>query len=166
MATPLVNSIGEARSSQSAGRRFRLRFEYRGVNYDNDSGRSSKFWEIEGNGTSLVTVRWGKIGTAGQSQGKTFADAHAKAYEKEGKGYRLVRPIVAPTPKPTPAPVAAPKPAAPTKLAGIFASIHRLTKKAADCYGAFNRNGDLLFDVTEAGFRELIQANPMIVITS
>lgn len=156
MATPLVNSIGEARSSQSAGRRFRLRFEYRGTNYDNESCYSSKFWEIEGNGTSLVTVRWGKIGSAGQSQTKTFADAIAKAYEKEDKGYRLVRPVVAP----------APKPAAPTPLAGIFASIHRLTKKATDCYGAFNRNGDLLFDVTEAGFRELIQANPMITITT
>lgn len=168
MANPLVNSIAEARTAQYGGRRFRLRYEYRGANYDNESGRSSKFWEVEGNGTSLVTIRWGKIGSAGQSQTKTFSDAIEKAHEKSGKGYWLVRPIAPPAPKPAPAPVAAPapKPVAPTTLSGIFASIHRLTKKASDCYGAFNRNGELLFDVTEAGFRELISANPMITITS
>lgn len=155
MSTALVSSVSEARTAHHGGRRFRLRFEFRGTNYDNESCYSSKFWEIEGNGTSLVTVRWGKIGSAGQSQTKTFYDAMDKVSEKEAKGYRLVR-----APKP------APKPAAPTTLSGIFASIHRLTKKAADCYGAFNRNGELLFDVTEAGFRELIKANPMITITS
>jgi len=161
MSTPLV-TLSEARTQHSLGRRFRVRFEYRGYNDANESGRSSKFWEIEGNGGSgLVTIRWGKIGSVGQSQTKTIYEAVDKAYEKEGKGYRMVRPPAAP---PAPKPVL--KPAAPNTLAGVFASIHRLTKKAADSYGAFNKDGALLFDVTEAGFRELIQANPMIAITS
>ncbi|HSQ55226.1 MAG TPA: DNA ligase [Gemmata sp.] len=54
---------------------------------------SSKFWEIWMNGTD-VTTRWGRIGTAGQTKTKTFADeAKAKKEydkllaEKIGKGY-------------------------------------------------------------------------------
>jgi predicted DNA-binding WGR domain protein len=62
------------------------RFEY------NDD-KSAKFWEIE-QADSDLNIRWGRIGTAGQSQTKAFADA-AKAdaallklvKEKTGKGY-------------------------------------------------------------------------------
>jgi predicted DNA-binding WGR domain protein len=62
------------------------RFEY-------TDDKSAKFWEIEQAGTDL-NIRWGRIGTAGQSQTKNFADA-AKAgtamarlvTEKTGKGY-------------------------------------------------------------------------------
>lgn len=55
--------------------------------------KSAKYWEIEQSDTNL-NVRWGRIGTAGQSQTKNFADS-AKASagmlklitEKTGKGY-------------------------------------------------------------------------------
>jgi DNA ligase-1 len=56
-------------------------------------GNSSKFWEITRSGCD-VTTHWGRIGTAGQSKTKTFADeaAAAKEYdklveEKTSKGY-------------------------------------------------------------------------------
>jgi DNA ligase-1 len=56
-------------------------------------GKSSKFWEIAVDGTS-VTVRFGRIGTNGQTQTKTFGDEvaaikHADKLisEKTGKGY-------------------------------------------------------------------------------
>jgi predicted DNA-binding WGR domain protein len=56
-------------------------------------GSSSKFWEVEVEGCD-VTVRFGRIGTSGQSKTKTFADEpaakkeHAKLVkEKAGKGY-------------------------------------------------------------------------------
>ncbi len=56
-------------------------------------GGSSKFWEIWMDGTT-VTTNWGKIGTAGQTKPKEFADeAKAKKEydkliaEKTGKGY-------------------------------------------------------------------------------
>ena len=62
------------------------RFEFVG-------GTSSKFWEIAVSG-SRVSVCFGRIGTAGQSETKTFpdataADTHAekKIREKLGKGY-------------------------------------------------------------------------------
>lgn len=59
-------------------------------------GTASKFWEVEQVDTEL-NIRWGRIGTAGQSQTKSFADA-AKATtalgklatEKAGKGYSEV----------------------------------------------------------------------------
>lgn len=62
------------------------RFEY-------TDEKSAKFWEVEQSGPDL-NIRWGRIGTAGQSQTKNFADA-AKAgaamvklvTEKTGKGY-------------------------------------------------------------------------------
>jgi predicted DNA-binding WGR domain protein len=59
-------------------------------------GSSSKFWAIELSG-SQYTVNWGRIGTAGQTQSKSFAsDAEArKQYdklieEKTSKGYKEV----------------------------------------------------------------------------
>lgn len=59
-------------------------------------GKSSKFWEIVRAGNN-VTVHFGRIGAAGQTKTKTFADeTAAQAHmdklieEKEGKGYTEV----------------------------------------------------------------------------
>jgi predicted DNA-binding WGR domain protein len=60
-------------------------------------GSASKFWEIEQAENNALNIRWGRIGTEGQSQTKSFADA-AKAQaacdklikEKTGKGYAEV----------------------------------------------------------------------------
>ena len=82
--------------------------------YTFEEGTSSKFWQIELDG-STFTVVYGKIGTAGQSQTKSFgSDAEAnKEYdklikEKTKKGYVLDGTGEA-TPVPSPK-VAAPKP--------------------------------------------------------
>jgi predicted DNA-binding WGR domain protein len=63
------------------------RFEFIG-------GNSAKFYEVTVTGNS-VTVRYGRLGTSGQTQTKSFADAataqkHADAQiaQKIGKGYR------------------------------------------------------------------------------
>jgi DNA ligase-1 len=45
-------------------------------------GTSSKFWEVSQSGADMTT-RWGRIGTAGQSKTKTFADAAAAAKQVE-----------------------------------------------------------------------------------
>ena len=62
--------------------------------FEFNDGKSSKFWEIEVAGAQF-TVRYGKIGTAGQAQTKQFADAAAAGKaaeklieEKTGKGYQ------------------------------------------------------------------------------
>ncbi|MGE3805913.1 MAG: DNA ligase [Gemmataceae bacterium] len=68
--------------------------ESRRFEYTDD--KSSKFWEISIDGTA-VTVRFGRIGTNGQTQTKEFADAGAAAAhadkligEKTEKGYEEV----------------------------------------------------------------------------
>ncbi len=57
-------------------------------------GTSAKFWEIDTNGNE-VTVRFGRIGTEGQTRVKELADADAAASHAEkliasktAKGYR------------------------------------------------------------------------------
>ena len=64
--------------------------------YEFSEGSSSKFWEIELNASSF-TVVYGKLGTTGQTQTKSFAsDALARkefdklVAEKTKKGYQLV----------------------------------------------------------------------------
>jgi HEAT repeat protein/predicted DNA-binding WGR domain protein len=64
------------------------------MRYEFHEGTSSKFWDIELRGKSF-TVRWGRIGTEGQTQTKRFAtDDEARAAhdrlvaEKLKKGYR------------------------------------------------------------------------------
>src|SRR5690606_7494683 len=88
-------------------------------------GSSSKFWEIAVEGAS-VTVRFGRIGTNGQTQTKPFADAAAAVKEqdklvkeKTRKGYVEVGGPPSPdeaaaAPAPAPAPAA---PAPPTTAA-------------------------------------------------
>lgn len=59
-------------------------------------GSSFKFYEVSTDGNT-VTIRFGRIGTEGQSQTKPFADAEAAAKHAEkqiasklAKGYREV----------------------------------------------------------------------------
>ncbi len=58
------------------------------------NGKSAKFWETDSRGNE-VTVRFGRIGTAGQTQVKSFPDAAAAerhvaklVTQKTKKGYR------------------------------------------------------------------------------
>lgn len=74
--------------------------------YELVEGVSSKFWEVEVSGADL-TVRFGRIGTAGQNKTKSLGDAAAAIKERDklikekaGKGYTLVGTSAASTPKP------------------------------------------------------------------
>jgi len=51
--------------------------------FEFSGGSSEKFWEISLTGDSF-TVRFGRIGTAGQSQTKCFADEARAKREAEG----------------------------------------------------------------------------------
>jgi predicted DNA-binding WGR domain protein len=71
------------------------RFEFR-------DARSSKFWEVSTRGSELV-VRFGRIGSAGQTKTTAFTDERAAAAaaaklvrEKVGKGYVEIAPAPAP----------------------------------------------------------------------
>ncbi|HEY1788749.1 MAG TPA: WGR domain-containing protein, partial [Verrucomicrobiae bacterium] len=88
-AAPTPNTDKRAASSaQSAGPASTSARHFEFV-----SGTSAKFWEISVSGNSF-TVRFGRIGTPGQSQTKTFSDeakakqeAEALIAEKLKKGY-------------------------------------------------------------------------------
>lgn len=65
--------------------------------FEFSDGKSNKFWEISSSGTE-VTVRFGRIGTQGQTQTKSFPDEAAAAKhmaklieEKLGKGYKEMK---------------------------------------------------------------------------
>jgi DNA ligase-1 len=62
--------------------------------FEYSEGNSKKFWEVSQAGNTMTT-RWGRIGAAGQSKTKTFADEAAAANavgllieEKTDEGYR------------------------------------------------------------------------------
>ncbi|PZO78168.1 MAG: dihydrolipoamide acetyltransferase [Mesorhizobium amorphae] len=81
--------------------------------YELVEGSSAKFWEVGVDGTTL-SVRFGRIGTSGQTKEKTFDSAAladkemAKLVkEKTGKGYALTGEV---TPAPATAKEEAPKP--------------------------------------------------------
>ena len=64
--------------------------------FEFSEGNSNKFWEIATRGVE-VTVRFGRIGTQGQTNVKSFPDEAATAKhvekligEKTGKGYREI----------------------------------------------------------------------------
>ncbi|HEY1959088.1 MAG TPA: DUF4132 domain-containing protein [Polyangiaceae bacterium] len=93
--------------------------------FELSEGTSNKFWEVDVEGNAL-TVRFGRIGTNGQTQTKEFASAekataeHDKLVkEKTKKGYAevaasgtlaAVAPKPAPTPTPSPTPSPSPNP--------------------------------------------------------
>jgi predicted DNA-binding WGR domain protein len=124
--------------------------------YEFVEGTSSKFWEITLSGSSF-TVRYGRIGTSGQTQEKTFpTEAKAKAEhdklvkEKTGKGYvevgvepvAVVSEPAAADPNPQKAPKKAPPPPEPAPKAPAAASDGFLD--AGGGYGLGLRDGAIV----------------------
>ena len=65
--------------------------------FEFSEGNSNKFWEVSKEGTE-VTVRYGRVGSQGQTNVKSFSDEGAAVkhveklvQEKTGKGYQEVR---------------------------------------------------------------------------
>ncbi|QEI05535.1 DUF4132 domain-containing protein [Pigmentiphaga aceris] len=83
--------------------------------YELVEGSAAKFWEVSVTGDT-VTVRFGRIGTNGQTKDKQLADAAAAekeklklVKEKTGKGYVLTGSGPSPAPAASATPAAAPK---------------------------------------------------------
>jgi len=88
-ATTHCTTLSQARAAARQGARWLLRLEFYGYNAENKSGHSEKFWQLEGNGTT-VTRRWGRFGSKGQAKADNAYDALDKAAEKMAAGYRPV----------------------------------------------------------------------------
>ena len=87
--TTHCTTTAQARQAAREGRRWRLRLEFMGYNPDNKSGHSEKFWQLEGEGTT-VTRRWGRFGSRGQTMADYLSRALEKAAVQMAKGYRPV----------------------------------------------------------------------------
>jgi predicted DNA-binding WGR domain protein len=70
-----------ARTLKGAGMAFR-RFEFIGADEDRGTSSSAKFWEVSVAGSDL-TVRFGRIGTDGQTKVKSLGSADAATKEAE-----------------------------------------------------------------------------------
>lgn len=154
MSVPRV-SLSVATSMHQTGQPFVVRYEYVGYNSANQSRHSSKFWQIEGNGRGPVTVRWGRIGSTGQSQTKTWSEAQAKAWEKESEGYVLAHGSLRTVPPPAAQPP-------PPSLAGPFAQIARLVRHPDGNYSAYDKSGTFLFQLTRSGAFRVKASNPAV----
>ena len=123
--------------------------------YELAESSSSKFWEAGTEG-SVLTVRFGRIGSAGQSKSKDFPDAEAArrecerlVREKTAKGYRLVegadpQALQAPSPSNEPANDTGTTPPATPRSEKLFAGTPLPTRtrpgpplSAADEWSAF-----------------------------
>ena len=149
--TPTVKSH-DARTLANQGGAWRIYLEYRGANWDNVSGRSSKFYEATGVGRSNIRVRYGKIGSNGTTITKySFGEALEKVSEKLGKGYDYAGatgPIPKPTPKPTPVAVA---------MEGLYADIAKLVPNG-NRFDAYDVDGDFLLSLSEKGAKLIREA--------
>jgi hypothetical protein len=79
-----------ADQARNQGSPWLVKLAFVGRNASNKSGRSEKFWQASGVGQGPVEIRWGKIGSAGQSAMKDWDYAYRKANEKLSEGYNFV----------------------------------------------------------------------------
>ena len=103
--------------------------------YEFKDDTSEKFWEVAVDGTKM-TVRYGRMGTQGQTKEKTFASAAAAEQEKKKlvkekttKGYVAAGEVAAPAPKVLP-PTKVASSTAPTKAEPVPAPVAADAKAA------------------------------------
>ena len=138
-------SISVATEMRRQGKPWLVKLEFVGSNWDNMSGRSSKYWQASGAGSGGTEVRWGKIGSSGQSVNKDWSYFQDKVYKKMDKGYEYA-------PGTAHSVSAVGFDTAPTvKLEGPFAMICELVQEPAGVL-AFDAAGKKLMKLThEAG---------------
>ena len=87
-----ATDLSDAKYAAREGRAFMIMAEFHGANWNNQSGRSDKFWLIERvKDHGPIQIRYGKTGSIGATanEGIDLYDALGKLYGKESKGYRV-----------------------------------------------------------------------------
>lgn len=81
----------QAEALATRGRPWTFKMQFQGLDPNNLSGWSDKFWLATGRAKDEpVEIHFGATGSAGQIQVKDWAYVAAKVPEKEAKGYRFV----------------------------------------------------------------------------
>jgi predicted DNA-binding WGR domain protein len=145
-----------ARQMYRDGEPFRLLLHYRGDNWDNVSGHSSKWWSLEydGSGGGPVACNYGKHGTQGRRDPflYTLSKASDKVVEKLQKGYDYDKRTVTSRPQKK----ASPK----IELTGPFALIRLVKKVGVDHFEAYDDGGEFLLDLNAKGAQDVVDADP------
>lgn len=156
------SQIAEAKAR---GLRWEARVEFRGSNANNSSGKSAKFWSIE---TPLVddgnwiVVRWGRIGTTGQSQRKPYHEALNKMQEKLGEGYRPNTAVQNLIGQGGTQPAASPqRPVVKAVLPEPYCRIARITLgKASEVFAALDEDNLLVMNLSRSGVTKIFDMAP------
>ena len=134
-----ATDLNSARAAARDGRAFSIKLEFHGSNWNNQSGRSDKFWMIERvKDHGPIQIRYGKTGSIGATanEGIDLYDALGKLYGKESKGYRV-----------TVCQAAAAKPSITTAPAP-FDAVRVFRTAGADAFDAFDANGSLVATIS------------------
>ena len=82
-------TIIDAEGIAARSRPWTIRLEYHGVNHNNASGTSDKFWYATGRALhEQVEIGWGAIGAKPQLLLVSWQDLRTRVAEKQAKGYQ------------------------------------------------------------------------------
>jgi predicted DNA-binding WGR domain protein len=147
------------------GLSWEIRLEHRGLNENNSSGRSSKFWSVEtidGESHSLI-VRWGRIGTSGQSQRKPYSEALDRLRAKLTEGYSCVADKFRDLPSGNLAAQIAKPPATKVDLPEPYCRIVTIVLgKAAETFVALDKDNILVMNLSRNGVSTIFEMAPHI----
>lgn len=152
---PLVTA-DIARRMEREGRPWTVRVEYHGANYENQSCRSDKWWEISGNGSGAVKCNFGATGSRGRSIPLTYrvGEALEKLGEKRHKGYKYAYGTETDMPRPQ----------VMADLPEPYRSINRIIALGGDLFRALDKFGNTVMDMDKEGKEQLTAFNPWIVV--
>lgn len=154
--------VDKARQLEKIGEPWVLRLEYHGANYNNQSCRSDKWWEISGNGSGVVKCNFGATGSRGRPfpLQYTMGRALLKVREKLSKGYGYAPGTddtdVVQQPQDRPQTMA--------DLPEPYRSIKRIVALEGDLFRALDRLGNTVMDLDREGKDQLTAFNPWIVV--
>ena len=153
---PTYVTADVARKMEREGRPWTVRVEYHGANYENQSCRSDKWWELSGSGTGAVRCNYGATGSRGRSTPLTYmvGEALEKLGEKCAKGYRY-------TPSTE---TSIPNPQSVSDLPEPYRSIKRIVALGDGLFRALDGFGNMVMDMDREGKEQLTTFNPWITV--
>ena len=152
---PYVNA-DVARKMEREGRPWTVRVEYHGANYENQSCRSDKWWEISGNGSGAVRCNFGTTGSRGRREPLTYmmGEALEKLGEKRAKGYAYASGTE----------TSVPRPQSMSDLPEPYRSIKRIIALGGDLFRALDGFGNTVMDMDREGKDAMCAFNPWIAM--
>ena len=163
-----------AADARRQGLPWKVRLEYTGYNGKNASGNSYKFWEANGvPGSTAVTIRYGRIGSAGRPLQKDWGYFAEKFPEKQAKGYDYdsrTQDTVDKPPAVSPVTTLDDGTISEIEVSQVVAStfgpgpygqirsVLRSVMSGTECWSAYDEHGTLIMQLPEAGVETIKQA--------